>query len=110
MIEVVRGLLGIAVSSAIFSASASSGVAQQLGEYRSECIDREIMVWGIEGDLRLERGDESTQGVSVATSTAVIWFCGGNRREFFCENSDKANYVGVAWQGSGAVTFFCIHR
>ena len=87
------------------------GYAQQdFGEYRSDCNGRELVVWGTDGDLRVSRGDEAVKGVKVRPSTPIIWFCDGDRREFFCQDSDRANFVELEWRRTGPVTFFCMRR
>jgi len=101
--------LCVAIAGASYSFLNDLSVAQQTyGEYRSECIRGEITVWSMGGDLQLSRGE--TKGAEVRTSSEIIWFCGGNRREFFCENSSQVNFVEVQWQESGEVTFRCQRR
>ena len=82
---------------------------QMLGEYRSECQGREIVVWTTAGDLRIFRGQARTGG-HVATSSEIVWLCVGGRRTFFCQQSERANYIDVEWQRSGEVTFVCLSR
>lgn len=100
--------LGIFVGGASYSLSAGPVSAEDFGEYRSECTGREIVVWGTRGDFRLSRGDR--RGVNIRTSSEIIWFCDGNRRGFFCQNSGRANFVDVDWRRSGEVTFYCMRR
>lgn len=83
---------------------------QDLGEYRSDCKGREIVVWGTDGDLRLLRGQEDIRGVRVRSSSEITWFCDSDRRTFFCQDSDRANFLDVEWRRGGPVTFFCMRR
>lgn len=92
-----------------FYLSAAPSEAQEFGNYRSECTGREIVVWGSSGDFRVYRGDDR-RGVDVRTSSEIVWFCDGNRRGFFCQNSDRTNHVEVSWRRSGEVTFNCMRR
>ncbi len=103
---VALGILAVGASCCL---SAGPATAEEFGKYRSECTGREIVVWGSGGDFRLNRGDER-RGVYVNTSSEIVWFCDGIRRGFFCQNSDRTNFVDVEWRRSGEVTFYCMRR
>ena len=98
-------LVAVAVSGPLQAAE-----PQFFGEYRSDCDGRELTVWGTDGDLRVQRGDESRRAAWVRPGSQITWFCDGNRREFFCQESGRANHLELEWRRSGPVTFYCQRR
>ena len=97
------GLAGLLLSGPV------SAQGRSLGEYRSECQGREIVIWTTSGDLRIYRGQDRTGG-AVATRREVVWLCDGERRTFLCQQNEAANFVDVEWRRSGEVTFYCMGR
>ena len=103
-----RDGLALAVLAALMAVPATA--QERFGEYRSDCNGREIKIWGTDGDLQLRRGDEGLRGARVRAGNEITWFCDGERREFFCQQSNRANYVELEWLRTGPVTFYCQRR
>ncbi len=107
--QVCKRALLLAGCCAVFAFGASGVMADEMhGEYRDRCTARDITVWGVERDFRL--GREDVERIDVKRGQEMTWFCGNDRRTFYCRNSGSIDYLTVDWNRSGDIFFQCWER